>query len=345
MRKTIPLSPEGRRRASASRERLEAASTRARSGRGALVGDRSAARRPLFSGTDTVTVAAVCSLRACCKHGRDAGTCSAPYDEQTRDPSKRKYARTSSALMVWTRRATTARSPKRSFLGPAERKHRRAGSSEQQILLLARGEAGASTRDRDAIGSRFEQKAARTRSRLLLLPVVAHARDRALADRASVSALIDRCCFHKRSGVVDPAALARIAARAGSDSRLQPVKHEPHGSGATLSLAFPKQAREGARLGPLRLLLPPIGGVCRAVARTSGLALSGRFRLTADTLARHPVAAAAERRGCFARGLRSASRDSWDRSGAHNTTSFRREQAMARPLVSLLSPAAARLAG
>ena len=137
-----------------------------------------------------------------------------------------------------TRRATTARSPKRSCLGPAERKHRRAGSSEQQILLLARGEAGASTRDRDAIGSRFEQKAARTRSRLRLLPVVAHARDRALADRASVSALIDRCCFHRRSGVVDPAALARIAARAGSDSRLQPVKHEPHGSGATLSLAF-----------------------------------------------------------------------------------------------------------
>ena len=84
VRKTIPLSPEGRRRATASRERLEAASTRARSGRGALVGDRSAARRPLFSGTDTVTVAAVCSLRACCKHGRDAGTCSAPYDEQTR---------------------------------------------------------------------------------------------------------------------------------------------------------------------------------------------------------------------------------------------------------------------
>ena len=105
MRKTIPLSPEGRRRASASRERLEAASTRARSGRGALVGDRSAARRPLFSGTDTVTVAAVCSLHACCKHGRDAGTCSAPYDEQTRDPSKREYARTSSALMVWTRRS------------------------------------------------------------------------------------------------------------------------------------------------------------------------------------------------------------------------------------------------
>ncbi|MGB0095385.1 MAG: hypothetical protein WBP81_22965, partial [Solirubrobacteraceae bacterium] len=63
-------------------------------------------------------------------------------------------------------------------------------------------------------------------------------RDRALADRASVSALIDRCCFHRRSGVVDPAALARIAARAGSDCRLQPVKHEPYGSGATLSLAF-----------------------------------------------------------------------------------------------------------
>ena len=134
----------------------------------------------------------------------------------------------------WTRRATTARSPKRSCLGPAERKHRRAGSSEQQILLLARGEAGASTRDRDAIGSRFEHKAARTRSRLRLLPVVAHARDRALADRASVSALIDRCCFHRRSGVVDHAAPARIATRAGSDSRLQPVKHEPHGSGATL---------------------------------------------------------------------------------------------------------------
>src|SRR5450755_1026149 len=143
---------------------------------------------------------------------------------------------------VWcpqrTRLATTARSPKRSCLGPAERKHRRAGSSEQQILLLARGEAGASTRDRDAIGSRFEQKAARTRSRLRLLPVVAHARDRALADRASVSALMDRCCFHRRSGVLDPAALARIAGRACQGSRLQPVKHEPHGSGATLSLAF-----------------------------------------------------------------------------------------------------------
>jgi hypothetical protein len=67
---------------------------------------------------------------------------------------------------------------------------------------------------------------------------VAHARDRALADRASVSALIDRCCFDRRSGVVDPAALARIAARAGSDSRLQPVKHEPLESRATLSLAF-----------------------------------------------------------------------------------------------------------
>jgi hypothetical protein len=74
------------------------------------------------------------------------------------------------------------------------------------------------------------------------LPVVAHARDRALADRESVSALIDRCCFHRRSGVVDPAAL-RIAARAGSDSRLQPVKHEPHGSGATLSLAFRTSSR------------------------------------------------------------------------------------------------------
>jgi hypothetical protein len=70
------------------------------------------------------------------------------------------------------------------------------------------------------------------------LPVVAHARDRALADRASVSALIDRCCFDRRSGVIDPAAPARIAARAGSASSLQPVKHEPHGSGATLSLAF-----------------------------------------------------------------------------------------------------------
>ncbi len=34
-------------------------------------------------------------------------------------------------------------------------------------------------------------------------------------------------CFHRRSGLVDHAALARIAARAGSDSRLQPVKHEP----------------------------------------------------------------------------------------------------------------------
>src|SRR5450755_1579235 len=77
----------------------------------------------------------------------------------------------------------------------------------------------------------------------------------------------------------------------------------------------PNEPPERARLGPLRLLLPPIGGVCRAVARTSGLALSGRFRLTADTLARHPVAAAAERWGCFARGLRSASRDSWDPSG------------------------------
>ena len=151
---------------------------------------------------------------------------------------KHKCSSRPRAVLLGTRRATRARSPKRSCLGPAERKHRRAGSSEQQILLLARGEAGASTRDRDAIGSRFEQKAARTRSRLRLLPVVAHARDRALADRASVSALIDRCCFHRRSGVVDPAALARIAARAGSDSRLQPVKHEPHGSGATLSLAF-----------------------------------------------------------------------------------------------------------
>ena len=96
---------------------------------------------------------------------------------------------------------------------------------------------------RRSCASRPEQKAARTRSRLLLLPVVAHARDRALADRASVSALIDRCCFHRRSGVVDPAALARIAARAGSDSRLQPVKHEPHGSGATLSLAFRTSSR------------------------------------------------------------------------------------------------------
>jgi hypothetical protein len=150
----------------------------------------------------------------------------------------RKLGATENSLLVRTTRATTARSPKRSCLGPAERKYRRAGSSEQQILLLARGEAGASTRDRDAIGSRFEHKAVRTRSRLRLLPVVAHARDRALADRASVSALIDRCCFDRRSGVVDPAALARIAARAGSDSRLQPVKHEPHGSGATLSLAF-----------------------------------------------------------------------------------------------------------
>jgi hypothetical protein len=69
-------------------------------------------------------------------------------------------------------------------------------------------------------------------------PVVAHARDRARAYRASVSALIDRCCFDRRSGVVDPAAPARIAARAGSDSRLQPVKHEPLESRATLSLAF-----------------------------------------------------------------------------------------------------------
>ena len=159
------------------------------------------------------------------------------------DGQLEKCSSASTTLSSWTRRTTTARSPKRSFLGPAERKHRRAGSSEQQILLLARGEAGASTRDRDAIGSRFEQKAARTRSRLRLLPVVAHARDRALADRASVSALIDRCCFHRRSGVVDPAALARIAARAGSDSRLQPVKHEPHGSGATLSLAFRTSSR------------------------------------------------------------------------------------------------------
>ena len=83
----------------------------------------------------------------------------------------------------------------------------------------------------------LREKAARTRSWLLLLPVMAHARDRALADRASVSALIDRC-FHRRSGVVDPAAPARIAARAGSDSRLQPVKHEPLESRATLSLAF-----------------------------------------------------------------------------------------------------------
>jgi hypothetical protein len=91
---------------------------------------------------------------------------------------------------------------------------------------------------RRSCAPRPEQKAARTRSRLLLLPVVAHAPDLALADRASVSALIDRCCFDRRSGVVDPAAPARIAARAGSDSRLQPVKHEPLESRATLSLAF-----------------------------------------------------------------------------------------------------------
>jgi hypothetical protein len=58
----------------------------------------------------------------------------------------------SSWLSDWTRRATTARSTKRSCLGPAGRKHRRAGSSEQQILPLAGGEAGESTRDRDTIG-------------------------------------------------------------------------------------------------------------------------------------------------------------------------------------------------
>src|ERR1022692_2739674 len=99
--------------------------------------------------------------------------------------AEQERRRSIATLLDWTRRATTARSPKRFCLGPAERKHRRAGSSEQQILLLARGEAGASTRDRDAIGSRFEQKATRTRSWLRLSPVVAHARDRALADRAS----------------------------------------------------------------------------------------------------------------------------------------------------------------
>jgi len=152
-----------------------------------------------------------------------------PYEQRAEPPANAGLVeaevatRPSPSLSLRTRRATTARSPKRSCLGPAERKHRRAGSSEQQILLLARGEAGASTRDRDAIGSRFEQKAARTRSRLRLSPVMAHARDRALADRACVSALIDRCRFDRRSGVIDPAALARIAARAGSDSRLQPV--------------------------------------------------------------------------------------------------------------------------
>jgi hypothetical protein len=215
--------------------------------RGSAPRRRRAARRDRVRGHEMTALredrhCPTCGRLLGCHHAASATRMSAPatFHTTSKRPTHQSgsSARMSSTPSVWTRRATTARSPKRSFLGPAERKHRRAGSSEQQILLLARGEAGASTRDRDAIGSRFEQKAARTRSRLRLLPVVAHARDRALADRASVSALIDRCCFHRRSGVVDPAALARIAARAGSDSRLQPVKHEPHGSGATLSLAF-----------------------------------------------------------------------------------------------------------
>jgi hypothetical protein len=87
-----------------------------------------------------------------------------------------------------------------------------------------------------------KQKAARTRSRLPLVPVALLARGQSLADPADVSALIDHCYFGRRSGAVDPAASAGIAARAGSDSRLQPVKQEPLKSGATLWPTFPSSS-------------------------------------------------------------------------------------------------------
>ncbi len=83
-----------------------------------------------------------------------------------------------------------------------------------------------------------KQKATRTRSRLLLLPVALLARGQLLVHPADVSSLIDHCYFGRRSGVVDPAASAGIAARAGPDSRLQPVKQEPLKSGATLLPTF-----------------------------------------------------------------------------------------------------------
>jgi hypothetical protein len=119
-----------------------------------------------------------------------------------------------------------------------------------RLPLPGGGEARGSSRR--SCAPRPEQKAARTRS-WLLTPSW-----RALADRASVSALIDRCCFDRRSGVVDSAALARIAARAGSDSRLQPVKHVPHGSGATLSLAFRSSSVSPARWSRRNFCFTPI---------------------------------------------------------------------------------------
>src|SRR5450631_1712174 len=71
----------------------------------------------------------------------------------------------------------------------------------------------------------------------------------------------------------------------------------------------PNEPPERARLGPLRLLLPPIGGVCRAVARTSGLSLIERFPRDG----RHALLATRYRQrqsvgSCLARGLPSASR-------------------------------------
>jgi hypothetical protein len=106
---------------------------------------------------------------------------------------------------------------------------------------------------RRSCAPRPEQKAARTRSRLLLLPVVAHAPDRALADRASVSALIDRCCFDscrsrgscsdrctRRLGLPPPAG--------SSTSRSSPSRRSRWRSKAAISLGA---SRLPLRPGPL----------------------------------------------------------------------------------------------
>jgi len=122
-----------------------------------------------------------------------------------------------------------------------------------------------------------KQKATRTRSRLLLLPVALLARGQSLADAADVSALIDHCCFGRRSGAVDPAASAGIAARAGSDSRLQPVKQEPLESGATLLPTFQSGSRPGSAptfrfdTSASRYLASTGLGACPSSARSGAL--------------------------------------------------------------------------
>jgi hypothetical protein len=168
------------------------------------------------------------------------------------------------------RRAACARDETRNYgsepeaccLGPAERKHRGAGSSEQQILLLARGEAGArpvtATLSGLVLSTRWPGRGRGCGScPSWRTPATVRSPTGQAFRRCSTAA-----AFTGDAVLSIPRLLRGSAARAGSDSRLQPVKHEPHGPGATLSLAFRRGSRSQS-LAVLRdWLIAPIAEAC-----------------------------------------------------------------------------------